>query len=174
MKNIEVILTKEMIEYRIKNLGKSISNYYKYSKIELIIIGLLRGSFIFVADLCREITLSHQIDFMFISSYANSLFSDHKINILKDLELDIEGKNVLLVDDIIDSGYSLKTIYDLLILRKPKSLLICTLLDKPACRIVNVEVSWTGFSISNEFVIGYGMDNAQNYRHLPYIGKLIP
>ncbi|WWO95445.1 MAG: hypoxanthine phosphoribosyltransferase [Candidatus Dasytiphilus stammeri] len=174
MNIIQVVLNQETIQLRIKHLGKSISKYYQSSNnLELIIIGLLRGSFIFIADLCREITVSHQIDFMYVSSYANSIYSNHQINIIKDLELNIVDKHILLVDDIIDSGYSLKKIYDFLMLKNPKSLLICTLLDKPAGRIINIKPSWTGFLIGNNFVVGYGMDYAQSYRHLPYIGKLI-
>ncbi|WWO97482.1 MAG: hypoxanthine phosphoribosyltransferase [Candidatus Dasytiphilus stammeri] len=173
-KNIlKVVLTYKTIQHRMKIIAESISKYYQNSSNKLVIIGLLRGSFIFIADLCREITIAHQIDFMHVSSYANDIFSDHKIKIIKDLELDIRGKHALLVDDIIDSGYSLKKIYEFLIFKNPKSLLICALLDKPTCRLVNIEASWIGFTISNDFVVGYGMDYAQNYRHLPYIGKLI-
>ncbi|WWO99976.1 MAG: hypoxanthine phosphoribosyltransferase [Candidatus Dasytiphilus stammeri] len=170
---IRVVLTKDTIQLRMKIIAQSISKYYQNSN-NLIVIGLLRGSFIFIADLCREITVPHQIDFMQVSSYANDICSDHNINIIKDLELDIQGKPTLLVDDIIDSGYSLKKIYDFLSLKNPKSLLICALLDKPTCRLVNIEASWIGFTIiGNDFVVGYGMDYAQNYRNLPDIGTLI-
>ncbi|WWO98847.1 MAG: hypoxanthine phosphoribosyltransferase [Candidatus Dasytiphilus stammeri] len=170
---VNSMLTENKIHHRIKTLGESISEYYKNSNFNLVIIGILRGAFIFIADLCREITISHQLDFMCVSSYGNSISSSYDIKIIKDLELQIGGKHALLVDDIIDSGYSLIKIYELLMLRKPKSLLICTLLDKPICRSVKIEPSWIGFTISDEFVVGYGMDYAQNYRHFPYIGKLV-
>lgn len=140
----------------------------------MVLVGLLRGSFVFMADLCRAIDLSHEVDFMTASSYGGGMNSSRDVKILKDLDEDIRGKDVLIVEDIIDSGNTLSKVREILQLREPKSLAICTLLDKPSRREVPVPVEWIGFSIPDEFVVGYGIDYAQRYRHLPFIGKVIP
>ncbi|CEN32097.1 Hypoxanthine phosphoribosyltransferase [Candidatus Westeberhardia cardiocondylae] len=171
--NIKILFSKEKIARRIKELGKSISEYYHNSHETIILIGLLKGSFIFIADLCRAITLPHKIDFIITSSYGNSIHSNKNIKILKNLEENIYKKHVLIIEDIIDSGNTLNQIQNILLLHKPKSLSICTLLDKPKRRETNIFVQWTGFTISDEFVVGYGIDYAQYYRHLPYLGKII-
>ncbi|MGL5737454.1 MAG: hypoxanthine phosphoribosyltransferase, partial [Plesiomonas shigelloides] len=139
-----------------------------------VLIGLLRGSFMFMADLARSIDLPQEVDFMTASSYGNSMNSNRDVRILKDLDDDINGKDVLIVEDIIDTGYTLSKVREILSLRSPKSLAICTLLDKPERREVEVPVEWVGFTIPDEFVVGYGIDYAQKYRNLSYIGKVVP
>ncbi|MGL4466506.1 MAG: hypoxanthine phosphoribosyltransferase, partial [Plesiomonas shigelloides] len=127
-----------------------------------------------MADLARSIDLPQEVDFMTASSYGNSMNSNRDVRILKDLDDDINGKDVLIVEDIIDTGYTLSKVREILSLRSPKSLAICTLLDKPERREVEVPVEWVGFTIPDEFVVGYGIDYAQKYRNLSYIGKVVP
>ncbi|WP_343153956.1 hypoxanthine phosphoribosyltransferase [Buchnera aphidicola (Mindarus keteleerifoliae)] len=171
--SIEMIISEYEIHSRISELGKEISFFYQKSNKNMILIGLLRGSFIFMADLCRNITLFHEVDFMTISSYGKKTFSSKEIKILKDLDEDIFNKDVLIVEDIVDSGHTLSKVLEILNLRQPKSISVCTLLDKPECREVNIPINYVGFSIPDEFIAGYGIDYAQHYRHLPYIGKII-
>ncbi|WWP01378.1 MAG: hypoxanthine phosphoribosyltransferase [Candidatus Dasytiphilus stammeri] len=171
--NVEPIFSQQIIKDRVIKLGQDISRYYKTSNSELILVGLLRGSFIFIADLCRELTIAHKIDFMIVSSYGNQKNSSGNVQIRKDLDYNIYGKDVLIIEDIIDSGKTLKKVYEILLLRAPSSLLICTLLDKPKRREVQINAYWIGFEIYDEFVVGYGIDYAQRYRHLPYIGKIL-
>ena len=137
-----------------------------------VIIGLLRGSFVFMADLARAIEIPLEVDFMTASSYGNTMESSRDVRILKDLDDDIKGKDILLVEDIIDTGNTLNKVREILALREPNSIEICTLLDKPERREVNVDVKWVGFEIPDEFVVGVGIDYAQKYRNLPYIGKV--
>lgn len=170
---VEVMISEQDIQKRIKELGQQISNDYKDSNNELVLIGLLRGSFIFMADLSRSITVGHEVDFMTASSYGSAMSSNRDVKILKDLDEDIRGKDVLIVEDIIDTGNTLSKVKELLELRGPRTLNICTLLDKPSRREVNVPVKYIGFSIPDEFVVGYGIDYAQHYRHLPYVGHVI-
>ncbi len=170
---IEVMISEEKIKTRIKQLGKEISDYYQDSD-NLVMIGLLRGSFVFMADLARKINVNHNVDFMTASSYGNNMESSRDVHVLKDLDDNIEGKDVLLVEDIIDTGNTLSKVLQILNLRDPKSIQICTLLDKPTRREKQVDVKWVGFEIPDEFVVGVGIDYAQQYRHLPYIGKVIP
>ncbi|EEG84517.1 hypoxanthine phosphoribosyltransferase [Proteus penneri ATCC 35198] len=125
-----------------------------------------------MADLCREIDVNHEVDFMTVSSYGNGMTSTRDVKIIKDLDEDIRGKDVLIVEDIIDSGNTLNRVKEILSLREPASISICTLLDKPSRREVDVPVEWIGYSIEDKFVIGYGIDYAQRYRHLPYIGHV--
>ena len=174
MKNtIEVMISEQDVQARIKELGKQITEHYKDST-DLVMVGLLRGSFVFMADLARAIEIPHEVDFMTASSYGNTMQSNRDVRILKDLDDDIKGKDVLLVEDIIDTGNTLSKVCEILSLREPKSISICTLLDKPDRREVNVKVDWYGFIIPDEFVVGVGIDYAQKYRHLPFIGKVIP
>ncbi|QCI15886.1 hypoxanthine phosphoribosyltransferase [Buchnera aphidicola] len=171
---IEVIISEEALNIRIRELGQEITQKYKNSKNKMILIALLRGSFIFIADLCRRINIQHEVDFMTTSSYGRGMISSGDVKIIKDLDVDIYDKNVLIVEDIIDSGQTLSKVLGILKLRNPKSLSICTLLDKPECREVNINVDFIGFSIyENFFIVGYGIDYAQSYRYLPYIGKVI-
>lgn len=170
---VEVMISDAEIKSRIAELGKQISEHYRDSGSDMVLVGLLRGSFMFMADLCREIDVSHEVDFMTASSYGSGMSSTRDVKILKDLDEDIRGKDVLIVEDIIDSGNTLSKVREILRLREPKSLAICTLLDKPSRREVDVEVEYVGFSIPDKFVVGYGIDYAQRYRHLPYIGNVV-
>ena len=170
---IEVMISEQEVQDRVQQLGKEITEHYKGSE-NLVMVGLLRGSFIFMADLARAIELTHTVDFMTASSYGNKMESSRDVRILKDLDDDIKGKDVLLVEDIIDTGNTLSKVCEILSIREPNSIQICTLLDKPSRREVNVDVKWIGFEIPDEFVVGVGIDYAQKYRHLPYIGKVIP
>ena len=169
---LEMMISTDDIQKRVIELGQQISQDYQHSQNELILVGLLRGSFIFMADLSRAITVGHEVDFMTASSYGNAVVSNRDVKILKDLDEDIRDKDVLIIEDIIDTGNTLSKVLDILKLRHPRSIEICTLLDKPSRREVNVPVKYIGFSIPDEFVVGYGIDYAQHYRHLPYIGHV--
>ena len=157
---IEVMISEQEVQERVRELGKQITAHYEGSE-DLVLVGLLRGSFVFMADLARNIELTHQVDFMTASSYGNTMESSRDVRILKDLDDDIKGKDVLLVEDIIDTGNTLNKIREILSLREPKSIAICTLLDKPSRREVEVPVDWIGFAIPDEFVVGVGIDYAQ-------------
>lgn len=170
---VEVMIPEDEIAKRIAELGQHITEQYKDSGSDMVLVGLLRGSFMFMADLCRKIEVSHEVDFMTASSYGSGMSSTRDVRILKDLDEDIRGKDVLIVEDIIDSGNTLSKVREILSLRQPKSLAICTLLDKPDRREVDVPVEYVGFTIPDEFVVGYGIDYAQRYRHLPYVGKVV-
>ncbi|KHT65360.1 hypoxanthine phosphoribosyltransferase [Photobacterium gaetbulicola] len=170
---IEVMISEQDVQARVTELGKQITEHYKDSN-DLVMVGLLRGSFVFMADLARAIELPHEVDFMTASSYGNTMESSRDVRILKDLDDDIKGKDVLLVEDIIDTGNTLNKVREILSLREPNSIEICTLLDKPERREVDVDVKWIGFEIPDEFVVGVGIDYAQKYRHLPFIGKVVP
>ena len=170
---VEVMISESEIKSRVAELGKQISDHYRDSGSDMVLVGLLRGSFMFMADLCRTIDVSHEVDFMTASSYGNGTSSTRDVKILKDLDEDIRGKDVLIVEDIIDSGNTLSKVREIFSLRGPKSLAICTLLDKPSRREVDVPVEYVGFAIPDEFVVGYGIDYAQRYRHLPYVGKVV-
>ncbi|MDD9155922.1 hypoxanthine phosphoribosyltransferase [Aliivibrio sp. S4TY2] len=170
---VEVMISEKEVTQRVKELGQQISEHYKESE-GLVMIGLLRGSFVFMADLARAIDTPMTVDFMTASSYGNSMESTRDVRILKDLDDDIKGKDILLVEDIIDTGNTLSKVCEILSIREPNSITICTLLDKPSRREVEVKVDWIGFSIPDEFVVGVGIDYAQKYRNLPYIGKVVP
>lgn len=169
---IEVLISEVEIKDRVAQLGLQISEYYQHSD-NLVMVGLLRGSFVFMADLTRVIKVNHTVDFMTASSYGNNTQSSRDVHIIKDLDDNIEGKDVLIVEDIIDTGNTLSKVLQVLNLRGPNSISICTLLDKPSRREVTVDVKWVGFEIPDEFVVGVGIDYAQKYRHLPYIGKVV-
>lgn len=173
--HVDILISEQDVRSRIAELGQEITNFYQHKNIHtpLVVVGLLRGSFMFMADLVREIHLTVEIDFMTTSSYGNAMNSNHDVRISKDLDGDIKGKHVLIVEDIIDTGYTLQKVRDILNLREPSSLIICTLLDKPSRREVDVPVDWVGFTIPDEFVVGYGIDYAQRHRNLGYIGKVI-
>ncbi|EOC0421021.1 hypoxanthine phosphoribosyltransferase [Cronobacter sakazakii] len=170
---VEVMISEAEIKARVEELGRQITERYQDSDSEMVLVGLLRGSFMFMADLCRQVHVAHEVDFMTASSYGSGMSSTRDVKILKDLDEDIRGKDVLIVEDIIDSGNTLSKVREILSLREPKSLAICTLLDKPSRREVDVEVEYIGFSIPDKFVVGYGIDYAQRYRHLPYIGNVV-
>ena len=169
---IDEMISAEKIKKRVKELGAEIEKDYQ-GKGDIILVGLLRGSVVFLADLAREIDLEAKIDFMVVSSYGNSMESSREVRINKDLEEDIRDKNVIIVEDIIDTGYTLEKVEEYLRLKSPASLEICTLLDKPERREVTVSVKYVGFEIPDVFVIGYGIDYAQKHRNLPYIGKVV-
>ncbi|KGD70517.1 hypoxanthine phosphoribosyltransferase [Tatumella morbirosei] len=170
---VEVMISEQEIKQRIAELGQQISADYRDRGNDIVLVGLLRGSFMFMADLCRAIEVSHEVDFMTASSYGSGMSSTRDVKIMKDLDEDIRGKDVLIVEDIIDSGNTLSKVREILSLREPRSLAICTLLDKPERREVHVDVEYVGFTIPDEFVVGYGIDYAQRYRHLPYVGKVV-
>lgn len=170
---LETLIPEADIQFRIRELGEEISTYYAGSE-HLILVGLLRGSVIFLADLARSIDLSVHLDFMTVSSYGSALTSSRDVKVLKDLDEDIEGADVLIVEDIVDSGHTLSKVVAMLALRQPRSLKICTLLDKPSGREVDVKVKWVGFTIPDTFVVGYGIDYSQRYRNLPYLARVVP
>ena len=168
----EILIDEAQLQARIREIGASIAE--QYAGQDLLLVSILKGSFIFVADLLRAIPIPHHVDFMATSSYGASVQSTGVVRILKDLTQPITGRNVVVVDDIIDSGHTLNYLTRILNERQPASLKIVTLLDKPARREVDLDVDWIGFSIPNEFVVGYGLDYDEYYRNLPYIGVLKP
>lgn len=166
-KQRRILFSSEEIRKRNEELGTEISNDYKDD--ELVIISLLRGSFIFASDLVRNITIPVEIDFMTTSSYENREESTGKVKIVTDIRSDIEGKDVLIVDDIIDSGFTMKYVIDHIQDKKPKSIKTCVLLDKPSRRRVEVYPDYAGFSIPDVFIVGYGLNYGEYYRNIPYI-----
>ena len=168
----EILLSSEVILEKVKELGKRITADYQDKN--LLLLGTLKGAVPFIADLARAIDLHLEIDYMAVSSYGNSTESSGVVRILKDLEGPVQHKNVLIVEDIVDSGQTLHYLMDVLRQRRPMSLRVCTLLDKGRERIKPVELDYTGFQIPDRFVVGYGLDYAQRYRNLPYIGILKP
>lgn len=166
-KQRRILFSSEEIRKRNEELGTEISNDYKDG--ELVIISLLRGSFIFASDLVRNITIPVEIDFMTTSSYENREESTGKVKIVTDIRSDIEGKDVLIVDDIIDSGFTMKYVIDHIQDKKPKSIKTCVLLDKPSRRRVEVYPDYAGFSIPDVFIVGYGLNYGEHYRNIPYI-----
>ena len=163
------LITKEALAQRIRELGRQITEDLKDDDAPLVVVGLLKGSIIFMADLVREIKLPLVMDFMSVSSYGEGFESTREVKILKDLEGSIQGKHVLIVEDIIDSGMTLKKVLKVLGGREPKKISLCTLLDKPERREVEVDVQYVGFEIPNEFVLGYGLDFIEEYRNIPYV-----
>jgi hypoxanthine phosphoribosyltransferase len=168
----EVLIDRDVLQRRIAELGEEISN--DYAGRDLLLIGVLKGAVFFMADLMRKLTIPCEIDFMAISSYGDSTDSSGVVRILKDLDINIEGRDVLIVEDIIDSGLTLSYLMRTLKAREPASLEICALLTKPERREADVPVRYIGFEIPNRFVIGYGLDFAERYRNLPYVGVLDP
>ena len=170
---MEVMISADEIRERIYELAAQINQDYQENKKELVLIGLLRGSIIFMADLCRQIEIPHELDFMTASSYGSGTSSTRDVKILKDLDGQIAGKDVLIVEDIIDSGYTLSKVVEILQTRTPHSIEICTLISKPSRRVIYIPVKYVGFEIPDKFIVGYGLDYAQKYRHLPYIGHVL-
>ena len=168
----EVLIDRETLQRRISELGEEISA--DYTGRDLLLVGVLKGAVFFMADLMRGLTIPCEIDFMAISSYGDSTDSSGVVRILKDLDINIEGRDVLVVEDIIDSGLTLSYLMRNLEAREPASLEICALLTKPERREIEVPVRYVGFEIPNRFVIGYGLDFAERYRNLPYVGILDP
>lgn len=167
-----ILLSPDVIQQRVVELGRIIDE--TYAGKDLLLVSVLKGSIVFMADLVRAITIPHEIDFMATSSYGADTTSSGIVRILKDLNVSIQGRNVVLVEDIIDSGHTLTYLARLLQERQPATLRIMALLDKPERREVDIAVDWTGFAIPNEFVVGYGLDYGEIYRNLPYIGVLKP
>lgn len=170
---IDELISADDVQARVLEMAAEIESDYR-GKEDIVLVGLLRGSVVFLSDLARGIDLEAKMDFMVVSSYGNSMDSTRDVKINKDLEEDIRGLNVIIVEDIIDTGHTLSKVREMLLLREPASLKICTLLDKPDRRETEVPVDYVGFKIPDVFVIGYGIDYAQKHRNLPYVGKVIP
>lgn len=166
----KTLFSKEEIAEIVARLGKEITDHYQSSNKELIVVGLLRGSFVFMADLVREIKLPMVTDFMTISSYGDATESSGDVKVVMDLDESITDRDVLLVEDIIDTGNTFSKVVRMLESRNPASLKICTLLNKPSRRKVEVDIDFCGVDIPDEFVCGYGLDYAQKFRNVPYIG----
>ena len=166
----EVLIEEAALKARIVELGEDISTFYEGR--DLLLIGVLKGAVFFMADLMRHLTVPCEVDFMAISSYGAATDSSGVVRILKDLDINIEGRHVLVVEDIIDSGLTLSYLIRTLESREPASLEVVALMTKPGRREIDVPVRWTGFEIPNRFVIGYGLDFAEKYRNLPYVGVL--
>lgn len=165
---IKVLVSEKDVNKRIEELGKKISEDYAGKNVHLICI--LKGGVFFMCELAKRITVPVSMDFMSVSSYGDGTASSGIVKIAKDLDESLEGKEVIIVEDIIDSGRTLYYLMDVLQKRNPKSMRLCTLLDKPERRVKDVKVDYVGFNIPDEFVVGYGLDYAQKYRNLPYIG----
>lgn len=175
MKNLEkdvdsILLSKEQIAQRVKEIADTMSEYYKGK--EVVMVCILKGSVAFFADLARELTVPLVYDFMCVSSYGSGTVSGGSVRILKDLTVDITDKHVLIVEDILDTGNTLSALFEQLEARCPASLKLCCFLDKPDRRTKPIQADFTGFSIPDEFVVGYGLDYNEKYRQLPYIGVL--
>lgn len=166
----EILFNEEVLAKRVAELGASITEDFKGK--DLTVVGVLKGANIFMSDLIRKIEMSVTMDFIAVSSYGMSTSSSGVVKINKDLDFPIEGKNVLIIEDIIDTGLTLSYIVENFKSRGASSVTICTLLDKPERRKVNVEIKYIGFDVPDEFIIGYGIDYAEKYRNLPYIGVL--
>ena len=168
----EVLCTEKQLQEKIAELGAAITK--DYAGKELLMVSILKGSVMVMADLMRAVDLPLQIDFMNVSSYGSGTESKGSVKILKDLDVDIKGKNLLIVEDILDSGVTLHNLMNLLQQRNPASIEICALFSKPERRKVDVEAKYIGFEIPDAFIVGYGLDYAEYYRNLPYIGVLKP
>lgn len=168
----EILLTEQQIAQKVRELGERISEDYRGN--DILMVGVLKGAVIFMADLVRRITVPVSIDFMAVSSYGKASESSGVVRIMKDLDRNIAGRHVILVEDIVDTGLTLKYMLENLSTRKPASLKICSLLDKPSRRKADVTSDYNGFVIPDKFVVGYGMDYAENYRNLRDIGVLKP
>lgn len=169
---LEVLFSKEQLAARVKELAADIDRDYEGK--ELVIIGVLRGSVIFVSDLVREMEHKLVLDFLAVSSYGRGTTTSGQVRILKDLSEQIEGKHVIVVEDILDTGNTLAYLSDMLQARQPASVKICTLLDKPSRRTADISADYVGFTVPDAFVVGYGLDYSEYYRNLPYIGILKP
>ena len=168
----EILFSEEQLKERVAQIAAQIDR--DYAGKELMLVSVLRGSFIFMADLVRAITVPCRVDFMAVSSYGSGTESSGQVRIIKDLSEDITGRHLLVVEDILDSGNTLSYLLEVLRARKPASIRLCTLLDKPERRVKPVQLDYTGFTIPDAFVVGYGLDYDEHYRNLPYIGVLRP
>jgi hypoxanthine phosphoribosyltransferase len=165
-----VVYDEKQIAERVKELGGQITASYPGG--DLLVLGLLKGSFIFLSDLVRQITRPIQVDFLVAASYGDNTFSSGNVRLLYDPETELEGKHILLVEDIVDTGRTLNRLMDLLKARNPRSLEICALLHKHVARELKYPTKFVGFDAPNEFLVGYGLDHAENFRHIPYIASL--
>ena len=165
---VEVLLSEEVVDARIREIGEQISKDYAGKQVHLV--GVLKGSVFFICELAKRITVPVTMDFMSVSSYGSDTKSSGVVRIVKDLDESIKGKDIIVIEDIVDSGNTLSYLLEMLNDRKPASLRLCTLLDKPERRRKPVHVDYTGFQIPDEFVVGYGLDYDQKYRNLPYVG----
>lgn len=168
---IDRMISAKSIAARVEELAKEISDHFADTD-KLIVVGLLRGSFVFIADLVRELDLPCEVDFLETSSYGNDLQSSREVRILKDLSGEVKERDILVVEDIVDTGHTLKHVISLLQSRNPKRLEVCALLNKPSRREVDVKATWIGFEIPDKFVVGYGIDYAQRNRNLDHIGSV--
>lgn len=168
----KVLITREQIKTRCEELGKELKE--KFDGQTPLVVGVLKGAVPFMADIIREMDSHVEIDFMDVSSYGNATVSSGEVKIVKDLDTNVAGRDMLIVEDIIDSGRTLAYLVDLFKYRKANSITIVTLLDKPEGRVVDIEADYVGFDVPNEFVVGYGLDYCERYRNLPYVGVLKP
>ncbi|MGQ0837169.1 hypoxanthine phosphoribosyltransferase [Actinokineospora sp.] len=169
-----VLITQQQIDEKITELAKQVAHDYPQGDTDLVLVGVLKGAVMFMTDFARALSVPVQMEFMAVSSYGSATSSSGVVRILKDLDRDIAGRDVLIIEDIIDSGLTLSWLLKNLASRNPKTLEVCTLLRKPDAIKVEVPVRYIGFDIPNEFVVGYGLDFAERYRDLPYIGTLDP
>ncbi|MFA7573026.1 MAG: hypoxanthine phosphoribosyltransferase [Lutispora sp.] len=169
---LKILINQNEIKEKVKELGEKITNDYKDKN--LMVVGILKGCVVFLSDLIREINLPLTMDFMVVSSYGSSTKSSGVVRIVKDLEKDIAGKDILIVEDIVDTGLTLNYLVDYLKSRNASSVKICTLLEKPDRRKAEVDLEYVGFHIPDEFVVGYGLDYAETYRNLPFVCILKP
>ena len=170
----KTLVSEEDVRKTVTRLGAEITAHYGQLDRELIVIGLLRGSFIFMADLVRQIKIPLVVDFLTLSSYGDGTVSSGDVKVVMDLDTSIEDRDVLMVEDIVDTGRTFSKVIRMMRNRNPRSLKICTFLNKPAARVVDIKIDFCGVDIPDEFAVGYGLDYAQNYRQLPYIGVLDP
>lgn len=168
----EVLFSKEYLDQTVQELGRRISRDYEGKN--LLLVSVLKGSVVFMADLMRAITIPCSIDFMAVSSYGAGVKTSGVVRIIKDLDINLEGWDLLLVEDILDSGMTLSYIREMLQQRNPKSIKLCTLFDKPERRTVDLNADYSGLNVPNEFIVGYGLDYNEKYRNLPYVGILKP
>ena len=170
----EILFSEEQLKARVRELGAQITKDYAGSSNDLVLVAVLRGSYVFMADLSRSIDLPVAVDFMCVSSYGSGTSSSGQVQITKDLSDQIEGKDVIIVEDILDSGNTLFYLTEILKARKPASIKLCTLLDKPERRVKPITADYSGFPIPDAFVVGYGLDYNEKYRNLPFVGILKP
>ncbi|KPJ64945.1 hypoxanthine phosphoribosyltransferase [candidate division WOR-1 bacterium DG_54_3] len=170
LKISKVLISQSRLQRKVRELARKISHDYKGKK--MVLIGILKGAFVFMSDLLREINIPVQLDFIQVSSYGASKMSSGVIKIKKDIDLPISGKHVLLVEDIIDYGYTLDYLIRFLMAKKAKSVKVCVMLDKPARRKVEVPIAYKGFEVPDKFMVGYGLDFSEKYRGLPYVAYL--
>ncbi len=166
----KILIDKTTIDSEVERLAAEINRDYEGE--EVLLVGLLKGCFVFMSDLMRSLSVSCSVDFMIVSSYGSGTESSGKVNIIRDLSEDIKGRNVLIVEDIVDSGITLDCVMDILRERKPASLKLCSFLSKPSRRQRDIKIDYCGIEIEDEFVVGYGLDYAEKYRELPFVGVL--